>query len=217
MTNLAPPATQTYRVGPHGQSQEVRHGAIGPPQAMLPGPPQAPVLASPPQALGLGAVAPPTAANQPPQQGGGATVTGAPLGTSPQDYSEINSALNRLSHQMTDADMARNLRWQREVNGETAKIDVWKVEAASLPGLQFYAYMQPGDPFLVVGHSLFIIYSTATIVASFHGKMVLFTGDRKSTWDCVPVFLPQKTAFEWNKPIGPTARKSVQGCLLYHL
>jgi hypothetical protein len=55
MTNLAPPAAQTYRVGPHGQSQEVRHGATGPPQAMLPGPPQAPVLAGPPQALGLGA------------------------------------------------------------------------------------------------------------------------------------------------------------------
>jgi hypothetical protein len=71
MTNLAPPAAQTYRVGPHCQSQEVWHGATGPPQAMLPGPSQAPVLAGPLQALGLGAVALPAAANQPPQQGGG--------------------------------------------------------------------------------------------------------------------------------------------------
>jgi hypothetical protein len=100
---------------------------------------------------------------------------------------------------MTDADTACNLRWQQDVAGDKTKNEVWKVEATSLPGLQFYAYMQPGNPFLVVGHSLSTIYSTSTNVASLHGKMILFTGDRKTTRDCIPVILPVKSAFEWKK------------------
>ena len=100
---------------------------------------------------------------------------------------------------MTDADTARSLKWQVGVNGDAAKSEVFKVEAWSQPGLQFFAFMQPGDPFLVVGHFVSVIYSTATDIASYHGKVVLFTGDRKSTWDCVPVFLHPTTAFAWKK------------------
>ena len=118
---------------------------------------------------------------------------------SPQEYSGIGSALDRLSHVMTDADTARSLKWQAGVNGDAATSEVFKVEAWSQPGLQFFAFMQPGDPFLVVGHSVSVIYSTATDIASYHGKVVLFTGDRKSTRDCVPVFLPPMTAFAWKK------------------
>jgi hypothetical protein len=115
------------------------------------------------------------------------------------DYSGIAASLARLAPIMTDADTARNLRWQQDVAGDKTKNKVWKVEATSLPGLQFYAYMQPGNPFLVVGHSLSTIYSTTTDVASLHGKIILFTGDRKTTRDCIPVMLPVKSAFEWKK------------------
>ncbi len=41
---------------------------------------------------------------------------------------------------MTDTDTARNLKWQATTYGEAAKIDVWKCEAASIPGQQFYAF-----------------------------------------------------------------------------
>ncbi len=151
-----------------------------------------------------GAPAPPVAAAQAPPQvvavnaaGGGG---GATTGTNPaSDYSGINTALARLANTMTDTNTARNLKWQAATNGEAAKVDMWKCEAAPLPGLQFYAYMQPGDPFLVMGHSLSIIYSTATDVASYHGKMAIFTGDRKETRECVPIFLPPTSAFEWKK------------------
>ena len=159
----------------------------------------------PPAQPGAGAPAPPAAAAHAPPQfvsvnaaGGGAAVA-ATGNNPPEEYSGINTALARLSNVMTDTDTARNLRWQAATNGEAAKVDVWKCEAASVPGLQFYAYMQPGDPFLVIGHSLSIIYSTATDVASYHGKMVVFTGDRKATRECVPVFLPPTSAFEWKK------------------
>ena len=79
---------------------------------------------------------------------------------------------------MTNADTSRSLRWQWDVNGDATKLAAWKVEATALPGLQFYAYMQPGEVFLVVGHTLSTIYSTTTDIANYHGKVVLFTGDR---------------------------------------
>jgi hypothetical protein len=57
------------------------------------------------------------------------------------------------------------------------KLTPWKLEATSLLVFQFFAYMQPGEAFMVIGHSSSTIYSMATDIASYHGKMVLFTGD----------------------------------------
>ena len=192
----ANPTNQMFMVGPQGQAIGVTHGATipgvpgvpGPPQQQAYGAPGAPgrppqqqapaiaVLQQPP-----GATAPPAAATQPPPQGAGAPtgVGGARVNfASPQEYSGIGSALDRLSHVMTDADTARSLKWQAGVNGDAATSEVFKVEVWSQPGFQFFALMQPGDPFLVVGHSVSVIYLTATDIASYHGKKVLFTGDK---------------------------------------
>jgi len=59
--------------------------------------------------------------------------------------------------------------------------------------------MQPGEAFLVLGHSLSSIYSTTTDVASYHGKIVLFIGDRTYTRECVPVILPSPASHSWVK------------------
>jgi hypothetical protein len=108
-------------------------------------------------------------------------------------------ALERLALVMADADTARNLRWQWEVGGDLTKLTTWKLKATASPGLQFFAYMQPGEAFLVVGHSMATIYSMTTDIASFHGKVVLFMGDHKGTRECVPVILPPQSTFEWKK------------------
>jgi hypothetical protein len=108
-------------------------------------------------------------------------------------------ALKRLALVTVDADTARNLRWQQEVGRDVTKLTTWKLKATASPGLQFFAYMQPGEAFLVVGHSMATIYSMATNIPSFHGKVVLFMGDCKGTCKCVPVILPPQSAFEWKK------------------
>ena len=141
---------------------------------------------------------------QPP---GGTNVGGMPQnltgrvaqGTNSQDYSGISRALERLAPIMTDADTSRNLQWQQAVQGDNAKIAMWKIEATSSPGLQFYAYMQPGEAFMVLGHSMSTIYSTTTDISTLHGKIVLFTGDRKGTRECAPIILPPQSTFEWKK------------------
>ncbi len=74
------------------------------------------------------------------------------------------------------------------------------MEATAIPGLQFYAYdMQLGEAFLVVGHTLSTIYSTTMDVVNYHDKVILFTGDRNATRECVPVVLPPLAAFAWKQ------------------
>ena len=109
---------------------------------------------------------------------------------------------------MTNADTSRSLRWQRNVNGDATKLVAWKVEATDIPGLQFFAYMQPGEAFLVVGHTLSTIYSTSTDVANYHGKVILFTGDRTATRECILVVLPPLAAFTWKKCLAVNNRQS---------
>ena len=100
---------------------------------------------------------------------------------------------------MTNADTSRSLHWQCNVNRNATKLAAWKVEATAIPGLQFFAYMQPGEAFLVVGHTLSTIYSTTTGVANYHGKVILSTRDRTGTRECVPVNLPPLAVFAWKK------------------
>ncbi len=52
---------------------------------------------------------------------------------------------------------------------------------------------------MVVGHSMATIYSTTTDITTFHGKVVLFTGDCKGTRECVPIVLPPQSTFKWKK------------------
>ena len=121
-------------------------------------------------------------------------------GITSHEYSGITMALKRLAPITMDADTSRNSRWQQAVAGDSTKLSVWKrPHLPSSPGLQFYAYMQPGEACMVVGHSMSTIYSTTTDITALHGKVVLFMGDRKGTRECVPIVLPPQSAFEWKK------------------
>ena len=106
-------------------------------------------------------------------------------------------ALEHLALIIMDVDTLRNLHWKQSMAGDATKLALRKIEATSSPGLQFYAYMQPGEAFMVVGHSMSIIYSATTNIATFHGKVMLFMGDCKGNCRCVPIILPPQSAFKW--------------------
>ena len=139
-----------------------------------------------------------------PPGGGGVGPPQAPTGvgaTAPptQKCSGIMGALECLASCMTNEDTSRSLHWQRNVNGDATKLTAWKMEATAIQGLQFFAYTQPGDAFLVVGHTLSTIYLTSRDIANYHGKVILFTEDRAVTRECVPVVLPPLAPFAWKK------------------
>jgi hypothetical protein len=187
---LGPPGVNQMNMQGHQGHQGQLH-TTGPPgggQIPMPGvaTPQAMVA---PQGGAQTAVT----THHPHNNGGGvpnAQIGRGAQGTTSQEYSGISTALERLAPIITDADTSRNLRWQQSVAGDATSIALWKTEATSLSGLQFYAYMQPGEAFMVVGHSMSTIYSTTTDIATLHGKVVLFTGDRKGMRECIPIILP---------------------------
>ena len=141
--NMPPPphggqGTLSLAQGTAGPPDLTAQDGGGPSQAQLPpfAPPQqgaAQIAVQP--AAGLGRSGAGTA--QPPPGIG-------PTGTPPQDFLGITSALERLAPLMTDADTARNLRWQRAVDGDKNKLAAWKLEATGNAGLQFYAYTRVG-------------------------------------------------------------------------
>jgi hypothetical protein len=203
----APPAWQGQQgMGfPTAAHSQGPHSQYGPPTApgLLGGGALAPPAAPMPLAPGTQQGGAPLAPQAPGTQQGGAQITMQPPGgggagppqaptgvgaTAPptQECSGITGALERLASFMTNADTSRSLRWQRNVNGDATKLAAWKVEATAIPGLQFFAYMQPGEAFLVVGHTLSTIYSTTTDIANYYGKVILFTGDRTTTRECIP-------------------------------
>jgi hypothetical protein len=72
-------------------------------------------------------------------------------------------------------------------------------EATSLSSLQFFALMQPGQAYIVVGHSMSTIYSTTTDVESLHGKIILFKDDHRGSRERIPIIMPKISAFQWKK------------------
>jgi hypothetical protein len=72
-------------------------------------------------------------------------------------------------------------------DGNTTVTPAWKAEVASLPSLQIFAFMQPGDTFVIVCHTLvFMTYSTNLDVLTYNENVVLFTGDRHGGRNCTP-------------------------------
>ncbi len=175
--NMPPPphggqGTLSLAQGTAGPPDLTAQAGGGPNQAQLPpvAPPQQGATQGAVQpAAGLGRSGAGTA--QPP------TGTG-PTGTPPQEFSGIASALERLAPLMTDADTARHLRWQREVDGDKNKLAAWKLEATGSAGLQFYAYVQPGEAFLVLGHSL----STVNHIFDYYGCCILSWKNHPLHW-----------------------------------
>jgi hypothetical protein len=100
---------------------------------------------------------------------------------------------------MTNKATSQNLKWQRNVNGDPNKAAAWMAEATSLSSLQFFVLMQPGQAHIMVGHSMSTIYSTTTDFESLHGKIILFTGNRRGSRECIPIVLPKISAFQWKK------------------
>ena len=117
---------QLHTTGPPGGGGQIPMPGVATPQAMVA-----------PQGGAQTAVS-----HHPHNNGGG--VPNAPSGrgaqgTTSQEYSGISTALEQLAPIITDADTSRNLRWQQSVEGDATRIALWKLEATSLPGLQFYA------------------------------------------------------------------------------
>lgn len=90
------------------------------------------------------------------------------------------------------------LKWQREVNGETARTDAFREKMLSLLEFKAFAFMnKSGSPWVQLGHGLGKFYSLHGTVPELDGKVIMFIGDRGWTRDPTPVQAPVQNMWKW--------------------
>lgn len=99
-----------------------------------------------------------------------------------------------------DAKVKRELAWQREVKGETAKVTAFKAQVMGLQNLRAFIYMKPKSPLVQVAHSIGQYYGFSGLAPELQDRHIAFVGDRTAEGGApMPVLLPVKKAWDWTK------------------
>ena len=106
-------------------------------------------------------------------------------------YSGFDEALKRWGPS-GDITTTRDLRWQRDVKGDTQKIKKFQEVVGGLQEFCTYLLMKPGSAFVTVLHlpMKFVAISEAT--QHLQGRYVGFVGDRTATKD------PTQSTWKWD-------------------
>ncbi len=89
------------------------------------------------------------------------------------------------------------LKWQRVVNGETAKNEAFTERVLGLQELKVFAFMKGGSLYIQMGHGLAKFYSIYGTVPELDGKVLMFVGDRGATRDPMPLQPPVQNTWKW--------------------
>ena len=117
---------------------------------------------------------------------GGATAT--MVQASP--YSGFDEALTKWGLS-TDTSVRQDLNWQRDVNGDSQKINLFKEIVGGLQEFQTYLLIKPGNAFVTVIHSPMKFVAISEATQHLQGRFVGFVGDSTATKDPTPIVLPQ--------------------------
>jgi hypothetical protein len=93
--------------------------------------------------------------------------------------------------------VAAELKWQRDVNGEAAKIVAFTERVLGLQEFKAFAFMKAGSPWVQVGHGLGKFFSLYGTMPELDGKVLMFVGDRGWTRDPVAVQPPVQNTWKW--------------------
>jgi hypothetical protein len=106
-------------------------------------------------------------------------------------YPGFNKALKKWGIG-NDASIVRDLKWQRDVDGNAQKIKQLQDVVRGLQDFSTYLFIKPGSAFVMVLHlpMKFVAISKAT--QHLQGSFVGFVGDRTATKDPTPIVLPQQ-------------------------
>jgi hypothetical protein len=88
------------------------------------------------------------------------------------------------------------LQWQRDVNGETAKIAAFKAEVGSLLGFQAVLMMREGTAMVTLIHLTAKYFSISLATSRYQGRYIGFVGDRLPTREPGPVLLPASKGWD---------------------
>ena len=112
-------------------------------------------------------------------------------------YSGFDEAIRRWGPS-SERDAPRDLKWQRDINGDTQKIKQFQEVVGGLQDFRTYLLMKPGSAFVTVLHSPMKFVAISEATQHLQGRYVGFVGDRTATKDPTPVVLPQQSTWKWD-------------------
>jgi hypothetical protein len=89
------------------------------------------------------------------------------------------------------------LKWQKSVNGETAKNEAFVERVLGLQEFKAFGIMKGGSPWVQMAHGFGKFYSLYGTVPELDGKALMFVGDRGVTRDPVAVQPPVQNTWKW--------------------
>jgi hypothetical protein len=94
------------------------------------------------------------------------------------------------------------LQWQKDVNGDAARINAFKAKVGSLLTFQAFLMMQEGSAMVTVLHSLAKFFAITMATSRYQGQFIGFVGDRLPMREPGPVLIQATKGWEWvKKPI----------------
>ena len=115
---------------------------------------------------------------------------------SPMHYSGFDNAIIKWGTG-TEASIARDLKWLREMDGDTQKITQFKEVVGGLQDFFTYLFMKPGSAFVTVMHSPMKFVAISDATQHLQGRYIGFVGDRTATKDPTSIVLPQQKTWSW--------------------
>ena len=97
-----------------------------------------------------------------------------------------------------DERLSRELAWQREVNGESAKITTFRAQVGAQQSFRAFVFMKPKTPLIQVAHSIGQYHGFSGLAPELQDRHIAFVGDRTAEGgNPTPVVLPVRNAWDW--------------------
>jgi hypothetical protein len=126
------------------------------------------------------------------QPGGPATATTAQI----MPYLGFNEALKKWG-MGNEVSIVRDLKWQKDVDGNTQKIKQFQDVVGGLQEFQTYLFIKLGSAFVTVLHLPMKFVAISEVTQHLQGRFVGFVGDHMAMKDPTPIILPQKKMWKW--------------------
>ncbi len=111
-------------------------------------------------------------------------------------YSGFDNAIHKWG-MGTKASIARDLKWQRDVDGDPQKTTLFKEVVGGLQDFGTYLFMKWGSAFMTVMHSPMKFVAISKATKHLQGRFIGFIGDRTATKDPILLVLPQQKTWSW--------------------
>ncbi len=112
-------------------------------------------------------------------------------GAEPLQYLGFDNAIKKWGTG-TEVSIARDLKWQRDMDGDPQKTAQFKEVVGGLQDLRTYLYMKPGSAFVTVLHSRMNFVAISEVTQHLQGRYIGFVGDRTISKDPILIVLPNR-------------------------